>query len=43
MSLKLFKLIYCNIGSWWVCIQCYTDSWKWKIIQSDKDRTMDFH
>jgi len=30
-------------GSWWLCIQCYINSWKWTIIQPDKDRTMDFH
>jgi len=30
-------------GNWWLCIQCYINLWKWTIIQSDKDRTMDFH
>jgi len=30
-------------GSWWLCIQSYIDLWKWTIIQSDKDKTMDYY
>jgi len=48
MMVKNISRLHMNLkftvtGSWWLCIQCYINLWKWTIIQSDKNRTMDFH